>query len=274
MASVSLARLLWRVPVQCLMTLIASLFLERRIIMICKTKDTLAAAVHAAAALIYPFEWPHRFYLPIMPEAMRTYLQAPFPFLVGLPAELLDFKGLEMDEVTLIDLDLGTCMPEAGSVYDDAHHLPMRQKLESALHEAVRALRSPMEFEGNMRVSEIMTGYVVRLFKNYRQYIRPKSPVGIRPRGCFSSPKSRKNQKPTTRSTPLSPVIPKVNINAEEAGIEGNGFFFDHAAFVSSHRCVGMPLKNFNVVLGPKQIVLFWTCFDRVKCTKCLFNND
>lgn len=56
MSAVSLARLLWRIPVQCLMTLFASLLLERRIIMVSKSKDTLSAAIHAAAALIYPFE--------------------------------------------------------------------------------------------------------------------------------------------------------------------------------------------------------------------------
>lgn len=54
-----------------------------------------------------------------MPETLRDYLQAPMPFLVGLPAELMDFKGLQMDEVTLIDLDLGTCSPKPGSEADD-----------------------------------------------------------------------------------------------------------------------------------------------------------
>lgn len=56
-----------------------------------------------------------------MPETLRDYLQAPMPFLIGLPVELMDFRGLQMDEVTLIDLDLGTCSPKPGSENDDAY---------------------------------------------------------------------------------------------------------------------------------------------------------
>lgn len=240
MAGVSLARLLWRIPVQCLMTLIASLFLERRIIMVSTSKDTLSAAIHAASALIYPFEWPHRFYLPIMPSSMRDYLQAPFPFLVGLPAELMDFKGLEMDEVTLIDLDLGTCTPEPGSVYDDANHLPMKQKLELALHEAVRALRSPTEFEGNMRIAEVVTGYIVRLFKHYRQFIFPKAETTftIQQRGCLSNAGSmfKRNGKAQRGLSAPTISLPGMNDDLDDAAIDGHGFYFDHAKFVASHR--------------------------------------
>lgn len=37
------------------------------------------------------------------------------PFLIGLQASLLpSLKHLPMDEVTLIDLDLGTCQPPLG----------------------------------------------------------------------------------------------------------------------------------------------------------------
>ena len=51
----SLARLLWHVPVAAMMTLIASMLLERRIIIVGQSRDTVTAAVQAAAALLYPF---------------------------------------------------------------------------------------------------------------------------------------------------------------------------------------------------------------------------
>lgn len=53
---ISLARLLWHVPVGALLTLIASMLLERRIIIVGQSKDTTSAAVQAAAALLYPFQ--------------------------------------------------------------------------------------------------------------------------------------------------------------------------------------------------------------------------
>eukprot|EP00210_Caulerpa_lentillifera_P003214 g3071.t1 len=224
MSAVSLARLLWRIPVQCLMTLFASLLLERRIIMVSKNKDTLSAAVHAAAALIYPFEWTHRFYLPIMPETLRDYLQAPMPFLIGLPAELMDFRGLQMDEVTLIDLDLGTCSPKPGSENDDAYFLPMREQLQDSLHLAVKALRSPTEYEGNQRIADVVVEYMVRIFKNYRDFLTPdKETLKVKPRALGFG---RHRPKP----------VEKKSRHPDDAFILGHGFVFNHENFVASHK--------------------------------------
>ncbi len=52
----SLARLLWHVPVPALVTLVASMLLERRIIFVGQSRDTVTAVVQAAAALLYPFQ--------------------------------------------------------------------------------------------------------------------------------------------------------------------------------------------------------------------------
>ena len=56
------------------------------------------------------------------------------PFLIGLQASMLpSLKQLPMDEVTLIDLDLGTCEPPPGSPRDDARLLPWSDRLHAAL---------------------------------------------------------------------------------------------------------------------------------------------
>lgn len=70
-AGIPLARLLWHVPVQGLMTLLAALLLERRVILVAQDRDTVSAAVHAAAALLYPFRWQH-IYLPLLPIALKV----------------------------------------------------------------------------------------------------------------------------------------------------------------------------------------------------------
>lgn len=53
---VPLARLLWHVPVSAMVTLIASMLLERRIIIVGQSHDTVTAAVQAASAMLYPFK--------------------------------------------------------------------------------------------------------------------------------------------------------------------------------------------------------------------------
>lgn len=55
-AGVALARLLWAVPVPALVTLIASMLLERRVILVGQSRDAVSAAVVAANALLYPFK--------------------------------------------------------------------------------------------------------------------------------------------------------------------------------------------------------------------------
>lgn len=54
-AGVSLARLLWHVPVPAMVTLIASLLLERRVLVVGQSRDMVSAAVCAAQALLHPF---------------------------------------------------------------------------------------------------------------------------------------------------------------------------------------------------------------------------
>ena len=53
------------------MTLLASLLLERRVILVAPQADTVSAAVHAAAALLYPFTWQH-IYLPLLPVSLKV----------------------------------------------------------------------------------------------------------------------------------------------------------------------------------------------------------
>ena len=49
----------------------ASLLLERRVLLVARDADTVSAAVHAAAALLYPFRWQHIF-LPLLPLALKV----------------------------------------------------------------------------------------------------------------------------------------------------------------------------------------------------------
>lgn len=70
-AGIPLARLLWHVPAQGLMTLLAGLLLERRVILVAPSTDMVSAAIHAAAALLYPFTWQH-IYLPLLPMSLKV----------------------------------------------------------------------------------------------------------------------------------------------------------------------------------------------------------
>ena len=55
-AAAPLAPLLWHVPPETLASLLAALLLERRVIVAAHDLDRLSRVVHAAAALLYPFQ--------------------------------------------------------------------------------------------------------------------------------------------------------------------------------------------------------------------------
>mmetsp|Transcript_18400 Transcript_18400/g.71098 ORF Transcript_18400/g.71098 Transcript_18400/m.71098 type:complete len:729 (-) Transcript_18400:243-2429(-) len=88
-----------------ILSVFASLLLERRTIF-CSTKlSTLSSCVQTAVALLYPFTWQH-IYIPVLPKSLLSFCCAPMPFVVGiLASELKEVLTLPMDEVLIIDLD-------------------------------------------------------------------------------------------------------------------------------------------------------------------------
>jgi hypothetical protein len=52
-------------------TLLGSLLLERRVVLVSADPDKASAAAHAAAAMLYPFRWQHIF-LPLLPAALKV----------------------------------------------------------------------------------------------------------------------------------------------------------------------------------------------------------
>lgn len=82
---------------------------ERRLIFIAEDVGTLSRAVNAAAAMLYPFQWPHMF-IPLLPSKLLSYAAAPTPYMIGVRRYLLPrlFKEA-IDDVVIIDLDSGEC---------------------------------------------------------------------------------------------------------------------------------------------------------------------
>ena len=87
---------------------------------------------------------------------MQDYLQAPMPFLIGLPAQLLPaVRQMALSEVLVLDLDLGKLQPQPGiSPADDSAALPWSDRLLTALqvHSYLLRLPCPAPSEANCMV--------------------------------------------------------------------------------------------------------------------------
>jgi hypothetical protein len=89
------------------MRLVAALMSERRILLISSSATRLATCCRAALAILSQglLQWQH-FLLPVLPPHLFQYLQAPFPYLIGILQGSVDVNQIpELGEVLLIELD-------------------------------------------------------------------------------------------------------------------------------------------------------------------------
>ena len=127
-----LACLVFNLAPAVLAALLASLLMERRVVLLSASFATLATAVHATAALLRPFRW-HYVFLPLLPASLLDVLDSPTPYLVGLPQVLVqsvDWSSL--DDVVVVDLDGNTINPPVGGAGSDSNLLPGCSQLVSA----------------------------------------------------------------------------------------------------------------------------------------------
>mmetsp|Transcript_3238 Transcript_3238/g.2978 ORF Transcript_3238/g.2978 Transcript_3238/m.2978 type:complete len:204 (-) Transcript_3238:28-639(-) len=59
--------------------------LEKSVIFVSSNYDIASSCVLGFHALLRPFSWPHLI-TPILPDSLRDVLEAPVPFLIGLPS--------------------------------------------------------------------------------------------------------------------------------------------------------------------------------------------
>jgi hypothetical protein len=69
----------------------------------------VVTAVHAAAAMISPFQWQHVF-IPLLPSTLLSYAAAPVPYIIGVRRYLLARLVKEaLEDVIIVDADTGDC---------------------------------------------------------------------------------------------------------------------------------------------------------------------
>lgn len=103
-----------------MITLFASALNERHILITSKRLDRLSACVQALNTLLYPMHWQHIF-ISVLPSDLLAYLQAPMPFLIGVPEPTFNkLKIEELGEVVLLLADDNIVR----TPHDDLKNLP------------------------------------------------------------------------------------------------------------------------------------------------------
>ena len=112
-----------------IITCIESILSERKLVLYSSHLSLLTLAAESLTGLIYPLAW-HHVYIPVVPASLVAYLQAPMPYIMGVPASLRHLEPPPPDAV-VVDLDLATVT--VGS--DPPTPLPprLRRKLDARL---------------------------------------------------------------------------------------------------------------------------------------------
>lgn len=77
---------------------------EHQILLLSKQYSLLTVVSEALRSLLYPFEWQH-IYIPLLPQPLLDFLNAPVPFLIGtLTSYVRDLKDLPPNLV-VVDID-------------------------------------------------------------------------------------------------------------------------------------------------------------------------
>ena len=142
-----------------LVFLLSAMLTESKILLHSDDTSNVSLVAEVATALLYPFTWSLP-YIPILPFAMMEFIEAPMPYLVGIPScnySMIDPFVLE--DVVVIDLDRDIT---DGDYFDEPRRdlrtkvpTPLPSSTASNISKAVyRLLQADIGFETNSQVPD------------------------------------------------------------------------------------------------------------------------
>ncbi|KAI7742398.1 hypothetical protein M8C21_018599 [Ambrosia artemisiifolia] len=84
-----------------ILTIFAGALLEKQIVFVCSNLGILSASVLSIIPLIRPYQW-QSFFMPVLPNDMLDFLDAPVPFIVGVKSKTAEVQS-KSGNVILVD---------------------------------------------------------------------------------------------------------------------------------------------------------------------------
>ena len=107
--------ILWRLlSVPNIIAIVEALCTERRVLVIADNVAVLAPVCEALMSFLFPFVWPH-VYIPLLPEELIMYLEAPVPFFIGINSAYMSIDVV----ADIVSRNSGSTSSTGGVVHDD-----------------------------------------------------------------------------------------------------------------------------------------------------------
>ncbi|KAL8170204.1 hypothetical protein V2J09_022008 [Rumex salicifolius] len=155
------------------LALVTGVLLEKQVALNCPNLGVLSAAVLSLIPMIRPFEW-QSLLLPVLPDRMLDFLEAPVPFLVGLEKKPSGVK-MKTDNLVHVDLlkdQLKTCylplLPRRKELVAELRPIHARLACQSTLVEEPVYRCSEEQAEAAVQFLCVMKRYMESLCANLR----------------------------------------------------------------------------------------------------------
>jgi len=155
-----------------------SILLEKKILFICPDLRVLSSVVLSLLPLLGPFSW-QSIWIPILPSHLISLLDAPLPYILGVP-RLPNFK-LPSD-VTVVELDLHTGTSQISGAINEMPPFPKKKELDfdftkvygeltkTYIRGQVPYLTTSKQFRLSKSIVSIFDKHLSKLFSNFEFY--------------------------------------------------------------------------------------------------------
>ena len=173
------------------------LLLEKKLYIICSSKNVLSQIAHALINLLFPFKWIH-VYIPILPEQLKIFIDSPVPLIIGI------FFHIEINELPQDSLILNINKNCFENYKEKLPPLP--QKFTKNLMSKLYKLKEQYKFDNPVNVENWITNqeealiylgpdislfpkidtceirdafysFFLAMFKNYEKYLSYKNKI-------------------------------------------------------------------------------------------------
>ena len=250
------------------------LLLEKKLFLICSSKETLLQVAHSFITLLFPFKWIHT-YIPILPEKLKDFTESPMPLIFGIsfPINLNDLP----DDSLIININKN-CFENY------REEIPkLTGKLKAVLEKKLKQLKEkykidkPMDSDKWMdyldeaepknvpenynkidcgEIRDVFYDVFIHMFKNYSKYILDKDK------------KKQKEEKENEEQEEEDPIEFKREIFLKGHGSSDDGSFlsmFCDTALFSQF------ISSISIIRQDGSIKYFFECIKKGKGKNKIF---
>ncbi|GAM18587.1 hypothetical protein SAMD00019534_017620 [Acytostelium subglobosum LB1] len=157
--------LLTSLSLKTITTLLSAILLEQRVVFVCDDLSLLSTICLSMHSMMHPFKWQGLF-VPVLPQALVDYLEAPVPFLAGVQVlRKQTFEGLIVD-IKEDTINFNECiqppdLPCLDILLDDItqdYNLLRSRQDDTLIDNPIK--RTPLQMEVTQRIFNSINGYV------------------------------------------------------------------------------------------------------------------